>query len=52
MVPVAARIGSTGWTTSLYPKEGRDIVPVKTRVRKAEGLAVGDLVTVHLSVEV
>jgi hypothetical protein len=22
MIPVEARIGSTGWTTSLYPKDG------------------------------
>ncbi|HEY7596576.1 MAG TPA: DUF1905 domain-containing protein [Actinophytocola sp.] len=52
MIPVAARIGRTGWATSLYPKGGRYIVPVKTRVRKAEDLSVGDVVTVHLSVEV
>lgn len=52
MIPVAARIGGTGWTTSLWPKDGRYIVPVKARVRKAERLEVGDLVTVQLVVEV
>lgn len=50
MIPVAARIGATGWTTSLFPKDGRYIVPVKAAVRKAERLDVGDLVTVSLSV--
>lgn len=52
MIPVTARIGSTGWTTSLFPKDGRYIVPVKTVVRKAEGLDVGDMVTVRLTVDV
>lgn len=52
MIPVSARIGRTGWTTSLFPKDGRYIVPVKTDVRRAEGLEVGDTVTVCLVVEV
>ncbi len=52
MIPVTARIGRTEWTTSLFPKDGRYLVPVKTWVRKAEGLEVGDLVTVHLTVDV
>jgi hypothetical protein len=52
MIPVTARIGRTGWTTSLFPKDGLYIVPVKEGVRKAEGLEVGDTVTVGLTVEV
>jgi len=52
MIPVSARIGTTAWTTSLYPKDGRYIVPVKAWVRKAERLEVGDTVTVHLAVNV
>ena len=31
----------TEWTTSLFPKDGRYIVPVKTSVRGAEGLEWG-----------
>jgi hypothetical protein len=50
MVPVTAGIGDTGWKTSLFPKDGRYIVPVKASVRKAEGLEVGDSVTVRLTV--
>ncbi len=42
-----------GWTTSLWPKDGRRyIVPVKARVRQAEGLDVGDTVTVRLTLDV
>ena len=51
MIPVTAQIGETGWRTSLFPKESRYIVPVKASVRKAEGLEVGDLVMVSLTVD-
>jgi hypothetical protein len=52
MIPVGARIGATAWTTSLFPKDGRYVLPVKTWVRKAEGLELGDNVTVRLTVDV
>ena len=51
MIPVTAQIGKTGWKTSLWPKDGRYIVPVKTRVRTAEGLELGDIVTVRLALD-
>ncbi|NUR87230.1 MAG: DUF1905 domain-containing protein [Nonomuraea sp.] len=51
MIPVTARIGETRWRTSLFPKDGRYVVPVKTDVRRAEGLDVGDEVTVSLTVD-
>ncbi|SFH29581.1 protein of unknown function [Actinopolymorpha cephalotaxi] len=50
MIPVAARIGATEWATSLWPKDGGYIVPVKAGVRRAEGLELGDVVTVGLDV--
>ena len=52
MIPVAALIGATGWRTSLFPKDGRYVLPVKDWVRKAEGLEIGDLVSVRLTVDV
>ncbi|WP_018350443.1 DUF1905 domain-containing protein [Longispora albida] len=52
MIPVTAAIGDTSWTTSLFPKDGRYVVPVKTVVRRAEGLDVGDTVTIRLTVDV
>ena len=52
MIPVAARIGETRWTTSLFPKDGGYVVPLKDRVRKAEGIDVGDHVTLRLTVDV
>jgi hypothetical protein len=52
MIPVTARIGGTEWRTSLWPKDGRYIVPVKAAVRRAEGLELGDAVTVRLGITV
>jgi hypothetical protein len=52
MIPVTAQIGSTEWKTSLFPKDGRYVVPVQNLVRKAEELELGDVVTVRLTVEV
>jgi hypothetical protein len=50
MIPVRARIGATEWQTSLFPKDGLYVVPVKDAVRRAEGLDEGDTVTVRLTV--
>jgi hypothetical protein len=52
MIPVSAKIGRTEWTTSLFPKDGGYIVPVKDKVRRAEQLEVGDTVTIGLTVDV
>jgi Domain of unknown function (DUF1905) len=50
MIPVDATIGITRWTTSLFPKDGRYVVPLKTAIRTAEGIAVGSTVQVILDV--
>lgn len=50
VIPVSARIGDTGFTTSLFPRDGGYALPVKDAVRKAEDLADGDEVSVHLTV--
>ena len=52
MIPVEVRIGATRWTTSLWPKNGGYVVPLKDKVRKAERIDVGDTVTVGLAVDV
>jgi Domain of unknown function (DUF1905) len=50
MIPAKVRIGKTEWTTSLFPKDGSYIVPIKASVRNAENLEEGDKVTVQLEV--
>jgi hypothetical protein len=52
MIPVSAVIGGTEFTTSLWPKDGGYIVPLKDKVRRAENIEVGDEVSVVLMVEV
>jgi len=49
VIPVTVRLGRTEWTTSLFPKDGRYLVPLKDKVRKAEGVGEGDTVTIELS---
>jgi len=50
VIPVHVRIGTTEWKTSLFPKDGRYIVPIKASVRKAEKLEEGDDVAVQLDI--
>jgi hypothetical protein len=50
VIPVHVRIGKTEWQTSLFPKDGRYLVPIKASVRKAEKLDKGDNVTIRLEV--
>jgi hypothetical protein len=50
-IPVTARIGKTRWTTSLFPRDGRYIVPIKAAVRRTESLQLGDKVDLRLTVE-
>jgi len=52
MVPAELRIGSTRWRTSLWPKDGGYVVPLKDAVRNAERIGVGDTVTLRLVVDV
>jgi hypothetical protein len=52
MIPVTVRIKKTEWKTSLWPKNGGYIVPLKDAVRRAERLDVDDVVTVRLTVNI
>ena len=49
MIPVNVRIGESAFETSLFPKDGGYVVPIKDAVRSAEGLADGDTVAVELA---
>ena len=50
VIPVHVRIGKTEFTTSLFPKDGLYLVPIKVSVRKAENLEKDDNVTVRLTI--
>lgn len=48
VVPVTATIGTTGFTTSLFPRDGGYLLPVKVAVQRAAAVSVGDRVAVEL----
>ncbi len=50
VIPVTVRIRDTVWKTSLFPKDGRYLVPVKAAVRLAERLAEGDTIELELTI--
>ena len=50
MIPVSVRIGDSAFETSLFPKDGGYVLPIKDAVRKGEGLADGDTATVKLAI--
>jgi hypothetical protein len=51
MIPVSVELGSTRWSTALWPKDGRYIVPLKIAVQRAESLRLGDSVALRLHVD-
>ncbi len=52
-VPVRVTIGSTSWSTSLFPdsKRGAYLLPVKKDVRTREGLSAGARVAVSVEAD-
>ncbi|MGZ5398555.1 MAG: DUF1905 domain-containing protein [Nocardioides sp.] len=48
VIPARVFVGGTEWTTSLFPRDGRYLVPLKDVVREAEGLDVGDAIDVRM----
>ncbi len=48
-IPVCVRIGGTEWETSLLPRDGGYVLPVKKDVRTQERFSDGDTVTVAMS---
>ena len=50
MIPVQVRLGGTAWKTSLFPKDGGYVLPLKDAVRRAESVELGDTVEVELTV--
>ena len=52
VIPVTVRIGNTTWTTALFPRQGRYLVPIRDAVRKAEDLEIDEAVDVEVAVEI
>lgn len=52
VIPVSVRIGKTEISTSLFPKQGKYLVPLKDALRKPEGIVVGQTVQITLTIAV
>lgn len=50
VIPVEAQIGDTTWTTSLFPRDGGYLLPVKKVVRDGERVGLGDRVAITMTV--
>jgi hypothetical protein len=52
VIPVVARIGDVEFETSLFPKDGGYLLPLKVAVRKPQQITVGDEITVEMAIQV
>jgi len=50
VIPVEARIGEVAFETSLFPKNGGYLLPLKDAVRKPQAISAGDDVSVEMTV--
>ena len=50
VIPVFAKGGGSEWKTSLFPKDGDYLLPIKKLVREKAGLDEGDSFTVYLEI--
>ena len=50
VIPVEAEIAGMRFTTSLFPKDGTYLLPIKLAVRKKTGITMGDAVTVEMTI--
>ena len=51
VIPVDARIGELAFQTSLFPKDGGYLLPLKDAVRKPLGVRPGDDLTIELRIQ-
>ena len=52
VIPVTAKLGKQEWTTSLFPKDGNYLLPLKKVVRESAGLDVDDVATIKIEIDI
>ncbi|OXE34961.1 MAG: hypothetical protein CGW95_16760 [Phenylobacterium zucineum] len=52
VIPATITCGNTVWTTSLIPREGRFLVPVKNVARQSAQLELGQLVELVVEIAI
>ena len=48
-IPVYVKIAKTEWKTSLIPKEGKYLVPIKKIIQEKENVEVGKIINIELN---
>ena len=51
VIPVEATIASVTFKTSLFPKDGTYLLPIKAAVRRKTNVTAGDLVAVEMTLQ-
>ena len=51
VIPVEALVGGVRFTTSLFPRDGTYLLPLKDAVRRPTGITAGDVVHVEMVVQ-
>jgi hypothetical protein len=51
VIPVEATIGGVTFTTSLFPRDGTYLLPLKVAVRRPTGITAGDVIHVEMVVQ-
>jgi len=51
VVPVEATIGGVVFTTSLFPKDGGFLLPIKAAVRRQAEITAGDTIAVEMRID-
>jgi hypothetical protein len=49
VIPVEATVGGVTFTTSLFPKDGAYLLPLKDAVRKKASVTAGDTIAVEMT---
>jgi len=50
-VPVQATVGGVAFRTSLFPKDGAYLLPIKAAVRRQADVTAGDRIAVDMTIE-
>ena len=50
-IAATVKIGNTSWTTAIFPKDGKYLIPLKKSIRDSEEINVEDLVEVELNID-
>jgi hypothetical protein len=51
VIPVEAVVGSVRFTTSLFPRDGTYLLPLKDAVRRPKGITAGDVIHIEMTVQ-